>query len=140
MNILVSANPFKPVWEIYDDAIDAPIEGRMRIINQVNLLSPFESLKTSIYCWKSKEVTAGGLINREIFDFNFFKFSNQRNFLLYTEFHDDKTVILGDADYIRTFTEAIFFSNVLDGTHKSYLTPFIQIYIIYGFIADKLFP
>lgn len=133
------SKPFKPALEIYQETIDILLENEMWSLDQIDILPSFDSLRSCIYRWKGRDIP-GGLISEETFDFNFFKFSDTHDMLLYTEFGDDQMVILADVDYIRPFTEATYFRIAMDGTFKSSSTSFLQIYIIHGFIAGQSFP
>jgi hypothetical protein len=121
--------------------------GRQHLCNELNyseeLISQilsFDSIKSSIYRWKSEVIDSGLITNLENFDFDFFIFNSGTNFLLHAEFTEDLLIILGDYSYISKFIHEEQFLLVMDGTFKSSSTSFYQVYIIHGSLQGQSFP
>lgn len=132
--------PYMSSLNLFSHGRQALCEGCNFDPNIVSMLPSFDSVKSSIYRWKSELSPTGIILNVEDLDPNFFILNNGVNFLLHWEFGGDIIIVLGDTEYIRKFSSTREFSLVMDGTFKSSSTSFYQIYIIHGCFNDQSFP
>ncbi|KAG0437184.1 hypothetical protein DMUE_3836 [Dictyocoela muelleri] len=137
---MIVDSPFRMPRDIYDTAKMAMVSEYQTTVTISHLIPSFDSLKSSIFRLRGKLVPVGNNIIENCFDLDFFIMENGKNMLLHVEFGSSPIVVLGESEYIESFTEMRTLKIIMDRTFKSSSSSFLQVYIIHGLKSEQSSP